>query len=143
HPRARAGPRAVGSRPLYGAGQVPARAPAGGGEARAPYLAAIERQRLHAHDRLATIGEGISHGADDEPARRFGIDDHRTVAHGSPPTMTCSRVTMNGGEPGARKLARSATAAAYAGDPAAPRSASCDSNHIRVAPSYVGVRPAA
>ena len=35
-----------------------------------------------------------------------------SVAHGSPPTMTCWRVMMNGGEPGTRKCARSATASA-------------------------------
>ena len=31
---------------------------------------------------LAPIGNGIGHGSDGEPARRLGIDDDRTVAHG-------------------------------------------------------------
>jgi hypothetical protein len=84
---ARPDPRArgVGGGALHLAGQIPARAPAGRGHARAPHLAAVERDRPHAHDGFTAIGGGVGNRTDDEPARRFEIDDDGTIAHSAPP----------------------------------------------------------
>src|SRR5204862_6007391 len=85
HARAGARTRAIGGAALDLAGEVPAGTPAGRGHARAPHLAAVERDRAHPHDRFVAVGRGIGHGLDDEPAGDFGIDDDGAVAHGTPP----------------------------------------------------------
>ena len=86
HSRSRSRAGAGGGGTLDLSGDVPARAPAGGGHGRASDLAAIERDGPHAHHRFASIGHGLRHLADDEPARRFGIDDDGTIgSHGLPP----------------------------------------------------------
>ena len=73
----------VGGGMLDQTGQVPARPPAGGRHAGAPDLAAVQRDRANAHQRFATVGDGFGGRLDDEPARRFGIDDDGTIGgHG-------------------------------------------------------------